>query len=609
MYNSIRTLCALACFAGLGEGVSAAPALQEPAESGTGTSFQDLPPLGYSTPRQMAQELEALARGSARMSLKEIGKAPSGQPLLMVTISGQSPAADGPEVLIVANLEGDRPATSEVAMGLIRHLNQGESPLLGVATVHILAVANPDGAMHALAGEGPWRGAGVDNDRDGHVDEDGPMDLDGDGRVLWLRVPSNSGAWHASATDERCSVEAKDVREVAGAFHLRREGMDGDGDRSFSEDGPGGIAMDANFAHLWEQYAAQAGPYPLSESESKALAVFLIEHPNVACVLVLDDEDNMSKPGKGDDKVKPESTVPMKADASLIALLGKRLKPEEEEKDEKSEASGDDLPAEPIVMDLEEGDEASQDSENDMEPVEEAEEVKPKWTAPRTADHGKGNFADWAYFQRGVLVLESSVWSHPMDSKGADGKALPKDASDQEKMLAWADSTYGPGHFQDWTPFVHKDLGPVEIGGSLPFVGTTPPASTLPELIEQYASFVDALAEDFANIEWVEVTYTSLDDKGVYEIRAKLVNNGRFASTTAMGQKSRVALPIRVELELPEGAQLLVGRARSSVARLAGYGGHRDYHWIVRVPAGSGSPKLIARSNTAGQARLTLEVK
>ena len=604
MYNSIRTLCALACIAGLGEGVSAAPTWQDALESAPGPSFQELPPIGYATPDQMFLELGELAGKTPQMSLQAIGKTHTGQPLLMATIADKSQGQSGPEILIVANLEGDRPVASEVAMGVIRHLAAGGSPLLDVATIHVLPVANPDGAKNALDGGLPWRGAPVDADRDGLFDEDGPTDLDGDGKLLWLRVPSTAGAWHASSTDPRCSVEAKDVREHAGAFHLRREGLDSDGDRMFSEDGLGGIEVDANFAHRWKQYAPEAGPYPLSEPESRALADFLIGHPRVACVLVLDDEDNLAKAPKGSDKVKTDSTEPMEADAGLIAILGKRLKPEKEPKaKEGDETSG----ASPTVGDWNASVELEEVTEEDVKAPE--TDKKPSWTAPRSEGHGDGNFADWAYYQRGVFVLESAVWSPPLDSKDPAGQDLPKEATDEEKLLAWADGVYGGAHFKSWTPLMHKELGSVETGGFMPLVLTNPPATALPALIERYAGFVDSLASDLARIEWSEVTYTALDDQGVFEIRAKLVNRGRFASVSAMGRKNRAPLPIRVKLDLPEGAQLLVGRVNSSEARLTGFGGSKDFHWIVRVPAGTGNPKLIAKSSTAGQARLTLEVK
>ncbi|MDF1836250.1 MAG: M14 family zinc carboxypeptidase, partial [Planctomycetota bacterium] len=377
MYNSIRTLCAVACIAGLGGSASAAPAWQDTGMDASSATFQELPPNGYATPQQMALELRELAGDSSRMSVQAIGKTHLGTALSMVTLSDGSMGQTRPEILIVANLEGDRPVASEVAMGLIRHLARGGSPLLEVARVHVLPMANPDGATHALAGGLPWRGASVDEDRDGRADEDGPTDLDGDGKLLWLRVPSAAGDWHASPTDPRCSVKAKDVREYAGAFHLRREGLDSDGDREFSEDGAGGIEVDANFAHRWKQYAPKAGPYPLSEPESRALVDFMISHPRIACVLVLDDEDNLSKTPKGSDKVKIDSTDPMEADAGLIAMLAKRLKPEKKStKDSEPVEEPVEIGSSPILLD----DEGNRIDPGRYEPVTTEENPKAEVT-------------------------------------------------------------------------------------------------------------------------------------------------------------------------------------------------------------------------------------
>ncbi|MCA9001045.1 MAG: hypothetical protein KDB61_03915 [Planctomycetes bacterium] len=601
MDNTIRTLIALACLVGPSGAAGAMPPFQE-AQEPQGQAAP-LPPNGYSTPAQMLLELRKLESQASRMILQEIGFSPSGQPLVVATWPSDSAAKDGPEVLIVANLEGDRPVASEVAMGLVRRVAAQGSPLLRVATLHVLPVANPDGATHALDGVGPWRGPAVDDDRDGSSDEDGPSDLDGDGRVLWMRVPSSSGTFHASETDARISVKAKDVREVPAAFDLRREGRDADGDRLFGEDGLGGIEVDRNFAHRWKQYAPEAGPYPLSEPESRALADFMIRHPRIAWLLVLDDEDNLADAPSGIDEMKIDSTEPLKADAAVLGVLGKRLKPEEV----------DESPLAPEDYRLEDLIAAAKENSN-LSSVEVRTEVKPeeelpKWTAPRSADHGPGNFADWAYYQRGVFVLESAVWSPPLDFVPEGSEELPKEATDEERFLRWADHTYGSACFHDWTPFRDEQMGMVEIGGMLPLIQANPPATELADLTARYASFVDSLAEDFARIEWSEVTYKPLDDRGVYEVRAKLVNRGRLATTSDMGVKNRVPLPIRITMELPEGGEILVGRAQSSVAQLHGFGGFEEFHWIVRVPRKGEGPVLNARSNTAGTARLPLEVK
>lgn len=148
----------------------------------------DPPPVGYRTPAQLADALQQRAAVTDAMRLVRIATSPEGNPLLIASFPGprlgNTAAPGSPEILIVANLEGDRIAASEVAMGIIDRFADQGSPLLEAATVHILPVANPDAMQHVLAGDLAWRGAPTDEDRDGQVDEDGPQDLDGDGHIL-----------------------------------------------------------------------------------------------------------------------------------------------------------------------------------------------------------------------------------------------------------------------------------------------------------------------------------------------------------------------------------------------------------------------------------------
>ena len=61
------------------------------------------------------------------------------------------------------------------------------------------------------------------------------------------------------------------------------EGTDSDGDGEFNEDGVGGIDMNRNFPRTWGLPYQQsgAGPFPLSEPETRATLDFLVSHPNV----------------------------------------------------------------------------------------------------------------------------------------------------------------------------------------------------------------------------------------------------------------------------------------------------------------------------------------
>ncbi|HPF12751.1 MAG TPA: M14 family zinc carboxypeptidase [Planctomycetota bacterium] len=539
-------------------------AAQEPDEPPPPEPPQDLtaPPSGYLNADSLRDELLKLEKSYGRLELSRLRVTLDETPIYLATFRSPQFAATRPEALIIANLEGDRPVATEVAMAIIRDLATSGSPWDKVGTLHVIPVANPDAYARVMAGQLPTRGAPVDEDRDGRLDENGPSDVDGDGKILWLRAPTQAGHWYANPKDPRASEPVEGASPKPGAFQLRREGWDEDGDRRYVEDPPGGIQVDANFPHLWPQYEPKAGPYPLSEPESLILAQFLLSRKKLAWVLVLDDEDNLASPPKGVDKVDQYSRDPLQEDALFLKAWGERLYPKKAKDD--------------------------------------SDEPDPRWTKPESGPQGAGNLADWAYFQLGLFTMESAIWTMPAEGGDAD-------ATTETKRLAWSDEHYKRGAFTPWKDFEHPEMGKVQIGGWSPLVLNNPPAEWLTDLGVRYMKFVDGLAADFARLEWTEVHVQPLDGEGVLEIRAKLANVGFLPTTSAMEAKTRSKLPIMVELRLPEGSRVLVGNARSQIQRLEGGGGAEDLRWIVQVPKGSAAPVLYAQCNTAGEATYTLE--
>jgi hypothetical protein len=503
----------------------------------------------------MMKEIAAAGGGT----LIELARTAAGRPVLALTL-GERQQSGRPEVLIVANLAGDRLAATEIALRLGRHLAAG-SPLLDAATVHLVALANPDGAVRAFAGEDPWRGAPVDEDRDGLLDEDGPRDLNGDGRALWMRVPDPRGNLLPDPADPRASREAKKDEGEAGGWQLVREGADLDGDRRSAEDPAGGARIDSNFPQRWKEHQPASGSFPLSEPEARGLADFVLAHPHLALVIVLDDEDNSASPPKGKDRIERDAGELLSGDAKLLKIWSKRL-------------YGDDGKG--------------------------AGESK-----PRGADDATGSFADWVYFQVGAMVLESGLWSAPRESKLAGAEDLAKEAGDEAKELRWQDAVYGGAGFTPWKEFEHPEHGRVEIGGWLPLVRANPPAGEFDAIAARWTGFCDALGADFARLSWEQVEVKALGE-GVFEARALLVNHGLLATMSAAGETNERPRPVRVTLEIP-GGEMLAGRAVQSVESLAGLGGSREFRWIYR--AGAEGARIRAVSQTAGQAMTELEAQ
>jgi hypothetical protein len=70
-------------------------------------------------------------------------------------------------------------------------------------------------------------------------------------------------------------------------YRVVREGVDNDRDGSLNEDGFGGIDMNRNFPRNWEPEYLQpgAGPFPLSEPETFATVEFIQSHPNITSIV------------------------------------------------------------------------------------------------------------------------------------------------------------------------------------------------------------------------------------------------------------------------------------------------------------------------------------
>ena len=120
-----------------------------------------------------------------------------------------------------------------------------------------------------------------------------PEDINGDGQILQMRQKSPYGDWKVSSLDDRLMVP-RQPDELEGEFYrVYQEGMihepeaiSGDLHRSNSL---WGMDLNRNYPMNWDVEAKQsgAGPYPLSEPESKAVADFIITHPNISFVSTL----------------------------------------------------------------------------------------------------------------------------------------------------------------------------------------------------------------------------------------------------------------------------------------------------------------------------------
>ena len=136
----------------------------------------------------------------------------------------------------------------------------------------------------------------TDDDRDGKLNEDGFDDLDGNGKITLMRVESPIGDYKIHPDDPRVLIKADATKGEKGKYLLLIEGMDNDKDGQLNEDGEGGIAFNKNLTYKHNTFAPGAGDFPASEKETRALLDYLYDAFNVYAVISFGSNNNLSTP-------------------------------------------------------------------------------------------------------------------------------------------------------------------------------------------------------------------------------------------------------------------------------------------------------------------------
>ncbi|MFG0304984.1 MAG: M14 family zinc carboxypeptidase [Phycisphaerales bacterium JB040] len=350
--------------------------------------------------------LTAQAQVTAERST--LGQSSSGAPIEIWTIADQSPDELGrapdlrPAVLLIAGIDGSHRVGVEVARRVAEAFAGESGGALAGRTLYVIPSLNPDGAAWLNGRDGlprmDWGRVPVSMDADGdrRADEDGADDLNGDGMITMMRVadphPSTGlTAEYVAVEDEPRLLRRADRDEgETPVYAILTEGVDNDGDGDINEDGPGGSAgggvnLDANFPSLWPEHREDAGDYPLVMPESRALAEWIQDHPNVTAVLLYNSNDNLLN-------------IPKTGQYDETGRMPKGLE---------------------------------KDDEPEHKHVAERFKDITGMTGAVTGDNA-GSVERWTYADLGLWTFETPVWTRPdqvkadgqgADEQGADGQA------------------------------------------------------------------------------------------------------------------------------------------------------------------------------------------
>ncbi len=271
-------------------------------------------------------------------------------------------------------------------------------------------------------------------------------DIDGDGWILQMRLKDPDGDWRVSDKDPRLMVR-REPWDADGPFYkMYPEGIlkNYHGGPVKMAQSKWGLDINRNYPANWEPDVRQkgAGPYPLSEPETRNVAEFLLSHPNIGAGMSYHTTMGaILRPSC----TRPDSKLPP-LDVAIYNTLGRK---------------GTELTGYPAVSTFEE---YTADKEHPM----------------------KGVFMDWLYEHLGIITFSTELWDASVraGNKLFDRRGRSAEES-QLALLKWNDREIAGQGFVKWHAFTHPQLGEVEIGGWKTKFVTNPPPPVLGRRVPQ----------------------------------------------------------------------------------------------------------------------------
>jgi murein tripeptide amidase MpaA len=543
-------------------------------------------------------ELSALLRAYAEarpdlVQLNSIGKSHEGRDIWLLAVTNTATGADTdkPAFWADGNIHAAELTASTAVLYYLHALLAGYgqdreiTQLLDTRTIYLCPRLNPDGAELALS------------DRPRHIRsstrpypfDETPVDgltledVDGDGRILSMRIADPHGGYKTHPSEPRLMVP-REPGEFGGSYYrLIPEGTLAayDGVEIRLNKDLEGLDLNRNFPGGWRQEFEQwgAGPYPTSEPEVRAMVEFFIKHPNIGAAISYHTHSGVILRPMGtcsDDDMVPEDLWSIKR----FSELGARL-------------TG--YPAISIWHEF---------------------KYHPKDVISGTQD--------WVYEHLGALFWVVEIWSPNKEAGIESYKWIDwyreHPVEDDLKLLKWSDEQCGGQAYVDWKPFDHPQLGAVEIGGwDKMNYWRNPPPQLREREAARFPKWMTQLALSLPRLELLRSEVEALGDDS-WRVRLVVGNSGwlpAYVSKRALDRK--VVRGLMFEITLPDGARLAGGElARFEGPQLEGHAPRQTplaflpdpelsadramAEWIVSAPAGT-RLGLSARADRAGVVR------
>lgn len=512
------------------------------------------------------------------VSVEEYGYSFEGRPLHVVTVT-DSRTGDPygkPAHWVDASIHAVELTATVAACRLLQRLvdgyRDGDETIiraLQTRTFYVVPRVNPDGAEWALADRPrfrrssvrPWPMADAHRWPGLHVE-----DVDGDGRILQMRLPDLDGPWMPHPDDARLMIPVPVTGAPAGVprYRILDEGTvsDFDGFTIPATRPPEGLDLNRNFPAGWGTNIPGAGDHPLSEPEIDALVRAIVARPNICGFNAFHTSGGVI--------LRPSSTKPDSALPPGDVWAWKQLA-----------AIGTELtgyPSHSVFEDF-------------------------TWDSTETMS---GASDDWAYEHLGVYGWTTEFWDIVQAATGEKQSTLfwytgPTDAQ-ALAVLHWLDQfdDEQSAGFVDWYPFEHPDLGAIELGGWNTLTSwTNPPPHLLLDEVDKHADFAvaQALAAPCIKIRSVRVEALG---SSKWRVTVGVSNTGWLPTTvTEHARKHHLVESIIADIRADAEMWVIDGPERRKLGQLAGASAVRftgstsstpdrtSCSWLIEAAAGT----------------------
>ena len=463
------------------------------------------------------------------VELYEVGYSYEGRPIIQMTLTNKKTgkATDKPAAFFEGNRHSGEVTSAESVLWLAQHLleqygkNAEITDVLNKNAIYLKPINNPDGHnlyMHtAQSNRSTVRP--YDDDGDGLFDEDPPEDLDGDGLIRQMRhKDKEKGDYVIDSRDPSGRLMVR-VPVGEGDYCLYSEGIDNDGDGRINEDGIGGLDLHRNYVENWRPITELtgrgwtqrgAGEYPLSEPETRAVFTFLLENPHIYVVNSMDTRVPMH--------LRPPSTAPTSAmfpeDSKWYILfdkIGKEITGYERAGDVYNDYGG----GSPLF----------------------------------------GHGPDFGYWYYGSIWYGDELWDGGRIDKDYNGDGV----IDELDRFIWDELENDGMGFKNWTPYLHPDLGEVEIGGWDPkFYSQNAPSKQLEKWAKNQALFNLAMVKHLPELAWENIEVKRIRsyrrDSADYQVKVSYKNIGALPTALRQADLVKIVHPDQVRISIDRSA-------------------------------------------------------